>query len=167
MPNNPLKPGDVLAGRYRVENVQRITGISALYIAHDMEAASTDGRCAVKEELIEGETPAETARLVEGFTKKVDVLKALEQAAIPHIRDGFLLSGQAYLIMEYVEGKDLEEVMNEARDFLPVRDIYQWAIELCEVLGYLHTRQPHPLVFRDMKPANVMIDTRRHVKLID
>jgi serine/threonine protein kinase len=163
MLHNPLKPGDILAGRYRVESVQRVTGLSALYEARDQQVAGPDGRCAVKEEMLEADTPD----LAEGFKLKVEVLKTLEQAAIPHIRDGFTVEGQTYLVMDYVEGKDLEDIMNEARDFLPTRDIYRWAVELCEALSYLHTRKPHPLVFRDIKPSNVMIDTDGHVKLID
>jgi len=167
MLQNPLKPGDILAGRYRVENAQRVTGISALYEAHDLQADGPDGRCAIKEELLEAEMPADTFQVVAGFQQKVKALKMLDQAAIPHIRDGFTVADQAYLVMEYVEGKDLEDIMNETKDFLPTRDIYRWAIELCEALTYLHTREPHPLVFRDIKPSNVMIDAEGHIKLID
>lgn len=167
MLHNPLTPGDTLAGRYRVSRVQRITGLSALYEAHDLQAVGSDGRCAVKEELLEADTPAETARLAEDFQRKVGVLKTLDHPSIPRILDGFTIDGQAYLVMDYVEGKDLEDLMNEARDFLPTPTIYRWAVELCDALSYLHTRLPHPLVFRDIKPSNIMIDAEGHVKLID
>ena len=167
MLHNPLSPGDILAGRYRVESVQRITGLSALYEAHDLKSEAEDGRCAVKEELLETDTPGSLSEPAEEFQRKVGVLRALDQAAIPHIRDGFTVEEQAYLVMDFVEGKDLEDDMNEARALLPLADIYRWAVEMAEALNYLHTREPHPLIFRDMKPSNVMIDTERHVKLID
>ena len=167
MQHTPLKPGDILAGSYRVETVQRVTGLTALYEAHDLRAGDLDGRCAIKEEILEDEPPTELVRQVEGFRRKVSLLKTLEQPAIPHIRDGFTLNGQSYMVMDYIQGKDLEQIMNETRDFLPVRDIYRWAVELCQVLNYLHTRQPFPLIFRDIKPSNVMLESDGHIKLID
>jgi serine/threonine protein kinase len=165
--HNPLNPGDVLADRYRVHSVERITGLSALYEARDLQAVGSDGRCAVKEELLEARAPDENANLVNSFELKIGVLKTLEHPAIPRILDGFIIGDQAYLVMDYVEGKDLEDVMNDARDFLPTLTIFRWAVELCEALNYLHTRQPHPVVFRDVKPSNIMVDTNEHVKLID
>ena len=157
----------MLAGRYKVTRVQRITGLSALYEAHDMKADGTSQRCAVKEESLEARLPDEIADMVKRFERRAAALKTLAHPAIPRILDGFVIDGQAYLVMDYVEGKDLEDVINEARAFLPIPTVYRWAVELCDVLNYLHTRQPQPLVFRDIKPSNIMIDAEKHVKLID
>jgi eukaryotic-like serine/threonine-protein kinase len=168
MLHNPLRPDDILAGRYRVSGVRRVTGLSALYEARDLQAGEPDGvRYAVKEELLEAETPSKTADLVREFERKVAVFKTLDHPAIPRILDGFAVDEQAYLVMEFIEGNDLEDVINDARDFLPSATIYRWAVELCDALAYLHTRKPHPLVFRDIKPSNIMIDLEGRAKLID
>ncbi|MBI3241008.1 MAG: serine/threonine-protein kinase [Chloroflexi bacterium] len=69
--------------------------------------------------------------------------------------------------MEYIEGRDLEAVLNDTPGFLPEATIVEWAIQLCDVLTYLHSNQPEPIVFRDMKPSNVMLDQLNNIRLID
>lgn len=162
-----MEPEEVLAGRYRVTAIQRITGLSALYEVRDTHAQGADERRAVKEELLEAETPGEIAGLAHKFERKIAALKQLDHPAIPRIIDGFVIGSQTYLVMDLIEGDDLEDVMNDARMLLPVSKVYRWAVQLCDALSYLHTRKPHPIIFRDVKPANIMIDADDKVKLID
>jgi serine/threonine protein kinase len=68
--------------------------------------------------------------------------------------------------MEYVNGRDLEAILQKTSS-LPIDKIIEWAIDLCDVLQYLHDHQPEPIIFRDMKPANIMIDSLGKVRLID
>src|SRR5262245_9669994 len=87
--NNPLQPADVLGGRYQIVRVQRITGLSALYEARDLQAADTSARCAVKEEILEADPPGNLAYLVKDFEAKTKILRQLNHLSIPRILDGF------------------------------------------------------------------------------
>src|SRR5260221_14504192 len=69
--------------------------------------------------------------------------------------------------MEFIDGQDIEAIINRVPDFLPLDMVCQWAVELCDVLEYLHTHQPEPIIFRDVKPSNIMIDKHNKVRLID
>ena len=70
-------------------------------------------------------------------------------------------------MLEFIHGKDIEAVINETNGFLPEHQVMSWAIELCDVLEYLHNHKPDPIIFRDMKPSNVMINSSGDVMLID
>jgi outer membrane protein assembly factor BamB len=86
---------------------------------------------------------------------------------VPEIYDYFSSKDRAYLVMEYINGRDLEAIINAVTDFLPVETVLGWALELCDVLGYLHQHQPEPIIFRDVKPSNIMIDQHGRLRLVD
>src|SRR5258708_20524560 len=69
--------------------------------------------------------------------------------------------------MEYINGRDVEAIINSMPEFLPLDMVGKWALELCDVLSYLHTHQPEAIIFRDVKPSNLMIDQQGNVRLID
>jgi serine/threonine protein kinase len=69
--------------------------------------------------------------------------------------------------MEYIGGRDLETIINSLTDFMPVETVLQWALDLCDVLGYLHSQKPEPIIFRDVKPSNIMIDQYGRMRLVD
>ena len=77
------------------------------------------------------------------------------------------MKGAQYLAMDFVRGEDLEEVIRKHPGGLPEQQVLEWADEICDVLGYLHNHKPEPIIFRDMKPSNVMIEPDGKVKLID
>jgi len=102
------------------------------------------------------------------FQREANILATLAHPAIPKIYDFFDQNSRAYLVMEYINGTDLEALLNKIKaNSLPITKILEWAIELCDVLQYLHNYQPEPIIFRDMKPANIMIDSLGKVRLID
>src|SRR5207237_887318 len=74
---------------------------------------------------------------------------------------------RSFLVQEYIEGKDLEAFLAEAPGFLTEDLVAEWTVELCDVLSYLHNHTPDPIVFRDLKPSNVMLDQHRRIRLID
>jgi serine/threonine protein kinase len=167
MTHVPFKPGEVLRERYQITQVRRITGMGALYEARDAEASDGAVSYAIKEEFFQAEEEFSLDSQLEAFKIRCDLLHTLSHTAIPHMYDGFALNDQGYLVMEFVEGKDLEDVLNENPAALPIDQIYQWALELSDVLDYLHTRKPTPIVFRDLKPANIMLTPDQHIKLVD
>ena len=95
------------------------------------------------------------------------MLATLNHPAIPRIYDYFTQDDHSYLVLEFIHGKDLETVIADANGFLPEDQVISWAIQLCDVLSYLHAHKPDPIVFRDMKPSNVMINHNGDVVLVD
>jgi outer membrane protein assembly factor BamB len=111
--------------------------------------------------------PSIRETLIKNFEREANLLATLEHPAIPKIYDYFTQNDRSYLILEFIDGKDLEAVLVETQGFFPESQIINWGIELCDVLSFLHNHQPEPIIFRDMKPSNVMIDRRGHIVLID
>ena len=165
--DGPLQPDQVLLDRYRILGIIAISGRRAVYQAHDLHAAEADRLCAVKEvpNLAEDQQLREQA--FQDFERRAAILTTLRHPAIPHIYDYFTVGDRAYLVMEYIQGKDLEAVVNSTEDFLPVEQVRGWAIEICDALSYLHNHKPEPIVFRDMRPSHVMVDQHQRVRLID
>ncbi len=100
------------------------------------------------------------------WIKGADLLVQLKHAHLPDVSDFFEESGKAYLVMEFIEGKTLEKVLEDIGHPLDEKLVMRWAIQLCDVLSYLHT-QPQPIIFRDMKPSNGMVTKNGQMKLID
>jgi len=161
-----LQPGDLLAGRYRIQGVIGRGGMSAVYRARDMHFPNIVKLVAVKEMLNTAADPQTRETIMRNFQREAHILAGLSHPSIPHIYDFFSEGDHAYLVLEYIPGKNLETILNETQGFLPEKQVVEWAIELCDVLHYLHTRQP-PVVFRDMKPANVMITPSGRLVLVD
>ncbi|MBN1313561.1 MAG: serine/threonine protein kinase [Anaerolineae bacterium] len=167
MPGGPHKPGDKVGGRYTIADVHSIGGMSALYKAHDDQSSDPNRCLALKEEIIQPEEPGKIPNLLDEARQRIKVLKDLDHSAIPKIEDSFTADDSIYIVMEFIDGKDLEDILNETTGHLPIKKIYGWAIELCEVLNYLHGHQPGPVIFRDLKPSNIMIDREDKLRLVD
>jgi len=161
-----LQPGQILQNRYRILGILGIGGMGAVYQARDLHFPNVTKLCAVKEMINIATDQGLREQMVKNFEREAEILATLSHPAIPQIYDYFSFGDRAYLVMEYIQGKDLEGLMNGTDQFLPVEQIRKWAVEICDVLHYLHTHQP-PIIFRDMKPSNIMIDHHRRVRLID
>jgi serine/threonine protein kinase len=160
-----LQPGHVLQDRYRILGILGIGDLAAVYQARDLHFPDVTKLVAVKEMINMATDQALREQIARNCKREGEILATLSHPAVPRIYDYFSLGDRAYLIMEYIQGKDLESILNSTDEFLPVEQVRRWAVELCDVLHYLHTHQP-PIVFRSMSPPNVMIDARRHVRLI-
>lgn len=142
-------------------------GMGAVYRARDLHFPNVDKRVAVKEMIILARDPVLRETIVRNFEREANILATLNHPAIPRIYDYFTQNERSYLILEYIDGKDLEAVLGEIREFLPEVTVVGWAIELCDVLSYLHTHKPDPIIFRDIKPSNIMINQQQHIVLVD
>ncbi|MEW5718037.1 MAG: serine/threonine-protein kinase, partial [Chloroflexota bacterium] len=101
------------------------------------------------------------------FRLEASILAKLNHLTLPTVMDFFNEAGRDYLVMEYVEGETLGERLARTGAPLPEAQVLVWAQELCDVLTYLHTRQPNPVIHRDVKPANIKIAPDGKLKLID
>lgn len=163
----PLAPGHRLAqNRYSIVEKIGQGGMGAVYKAKDHAFAE---RLVAIKELVPSDTLTQQQLLEaqEGFKQEALLLAPLNHQCLPRIYDHFTELGRSYLVMDFIQGKTLETLMEEAVPArLPVRQVVEMAITLSDVLDYLHTRQP-PIIFRDLKPANIMLTPRGHVYLID
>jgi eukaryotic-like serine/threonine-protein kinase len=156
-----------LINRYLIQGVTGIGGMGAVYRARDLHFPSVDKRVAVKEMVNQIRDPLLRETIVRNFEREANILATLNHPSIPRIYDYFTQNERSYLIMEYIDGKDLEALIGDTSDFFQAEQVVGWAIELCDVLHYLHSHKPDPIIFRDMKPANVMINQHQHVVLVD
>lgn len=141
--------------------------MGAVYKARDLHFPNVIKLVAVKEMVNQARDALVRETIVRNFEREANLLATLSHAAIPSIYDYFTHDQKSYLILEFVDGKDLETLLHESSEFFPQEEVIGWAIELCDVLHYLHSHKPEPIVFRDMKPSNVMINQHNHIILVD
>ena len=164
--NDTLKPNTILLRRYKIMGVLGGGGMGTVYQARDLNFPDVRRLVAVKEMLTPVGDRSVRDQTLATFQREANILATLTHPAVPNIYDFFDQNNRAYLVMEYINGSDLEALLGKTRN-LPVEKIIEWTIDLCEVLNYLHSHQPDPIIFRDMKPSNVMIDSLGKVRLID
>lgn len=162
-----LQPGAVLQGRYKISGILGVGGMGSVYQARDMNFPNVTRHVAVKEMLNLASDPGLREMTLRNFEREANILAELNHSSIPKIFDYFSSKDRAYLVMEYINGYDLEALVNRTPNFLPMDMVQKWAVQLCDVLSYLHTHQPDPIIFRDVKPSNIMIDGQGNVRLID
>src|SRR5579859_2886588 len=150
-----LAPGELLFGRYRIVQMAGKGGFGAVYKAYD-EHFKVQRVVAVKEMSDAQLNPTEKAQAIAGFRQEAELLVPLQHMNLPDIKDFFEEGGKAYLVMEFIAGQTLEQKQNDTGGPLPEQLVMGWALQLCDVLQYLHT-QPQPIIFRDLKPSNIMV----------
>jgi serine/threonine protein kinase len=150
-----LQPGDVLRERYRIESHLGKGGMGTVFLAHDI---TLDIQVALKENLnINPESERQ-------FHREARLLAGLRHPNLPRVTDHFILEDRQYLVMDYIEGVDLNERVAEQRP--TVEEIVGWADAIADALNFLHTRRP-PIIHRDIKPANLKLQKNGRVVLVD
>jgi serine/threonine protein kinase len=160
----PLPSGTLLQNRYLIQKLIGGGGMGVVYLAQDQRLANRS--CAIKEMVDHFIDPQQRREANEYFAREADTLAQLRHPAIPAISDRFDHANRHYLVMEYVEGRNLEEEMAAQGHPLDEGVVIDVARQLCEVLAYLHAFVP-PVVYRDMKPSNVMLTPKGKAMLID
>jgi len=158
-------PNALIRQRYHVIAQVGKGGFGAVYKAEDSELGNRI--VAVKEMSQRGLTTQEIAEAADAFKREALLLAGLLHPNLPRIYDHFFDAGHWYLVMDFIEGETLEGYLaNLGKDHLPIEEVVDIGIQLCTVLDYLHTQQP-PIIFRDLKPANVIRTASGHLYLID
>jgi len=163
-----LEPGVVLRGRYKIIAPVGQGGMGAVYRAEDLRL---EGRiCAVKEVYPDPiGTPEALAQVQEQFHREAFTLARLDHPNLPKVSDTFSENNREYLVMDFVAGQDLRELVEakrRKREFLDAETVLKWVDQLCDALEYLHNQDP-PVLHRDIKPANIKLSNRRLIKLVD
>jgi serine/threonine protein kinase len=166
-------PGDLAVGtllreRYRVVSLIGQGGMGAVYLTDDIRLPGR--RCALKEIRLPSEmSPQTETQAREQFHREASILARLDHPNLPKVSDFFTVDGRDYLVMDYVPGTDLLEVVREARRkgrFLPESQVLRWTEQLVDALSYLHRQDP-PVLHRDIKPANIKLTPEGDCKLVD
>jgi serine/threonine protein kinase len=159
-----LTPGTVLQNRYRIIRQIGGGGQALVYLAEDINLGSLR---AIKELMPDpNASPQERQAAYDQFQREAQTLAGLNHPNLARVWDHFRVGSNAYLVMDYIDRQTLQEIMDQTSGFLPEAAALRWAGQLCDVLDYLHGQHP-PIIFRDLKPSNVMLDRSDTVKLID
>ncbi|MEW5872351.1 MAG: protein kinase [Chloroflexota bacterium] len=143
----PLDTGKILKDRYRIVKLLGQGGFGAVYRAWDM---NLDRPCALKENL-------ETSEVAQRqFEREAKILANLSHPGLPHVSDHFFIPGQGqYLVMDYIEGEDLQQLLDRAGP-PPVERALEWIYQVCDALTHMHAQAP-AVIHRDIKPANIRV----------
>ncbi len=163
-PGQSLNVGHMLDARYRIHKVLGVGGMGRVYMANDTRLANRPVAC---KEMIVGDGIAEK-KAIEDFAREARVLALLSHPGIPSLIDYFVEAGRHYLVMEFVAGGDLQGMLDKLGPGgkLPEHQVLKWARQMLDVLDFLHGQKP-PIVYRDLKPGNIMIDKDGRAMLID
>ncbi len=161
-----LPPGELLQDRYQIQEIVGVGGMGSVYRARDTNFTAIR-LVAIKEMLNQVADPMIRKTIFQNFEREANILATLRHPAIPRIYDYFTIGERAYLVLEYIAGKDLDDILAETTAFFAEDQVIRWAIELCDVLHYLHSYKPEPIIFRDVKPSNIMVNLQNHIMLVD
>jgi serine/threonine protein kinase len=158
-----LNPQTLLHRRYTILRTIGHGGMAAVYQAQDKKRQTV---VAVKEMSLSSVATEERRQAIQNFLAEARILSRLNHPNLPEFTDFFTEDSRYFLVMEYVDGKTLEDLLEQNTGPFSERRVLGWARQLCDVLEYLHAQQP-PVIFRDMKPGNIMLMRTGHIKLID
>lgn len=155
-----LKVGDLVDGKYKILNKVGQGGMSVVYLAMNERA---NKQWAIKEVRKDGVSDFEVVK--QNLVAETDILKKLNHRHLPSIIDVIDMDESFLIVMDYIEGITLKQVL-EREGVQPQDRVVEWAKQICDVLGYLHSRKP-PIVYRDMKPSNVMLKPDGNITVFD
>ena len=161
-----LGEGATLAGRYKIDTLFATGDFSLVYLAHDLRFADPGKLVILKGRIVTSSDATMRDMEIRNFEREADLLATLTHPAIPRIYDFFRESNQSYVVMEFIQGKDLSTILGESDGFLPEQDVARWAIEVCDALQYLHSHRPQVIIHRDIKPQHMILDPAGRTHLV-
>lgn len=154
----------ILQGRWEILEPLGQGGMGTVYKARDQRLSNR--LCVIKKMRVDWFAQEEREQALEFFDREARMLSNLKHPNIVRIYDRFRENENYYLVMEYVEGENLEFMLKDRGEPFSEEEVTQWAITICQVLHYLHSCRP-PVIYRDLKPSNIMLDATDGIKLVD
>ncbi|MHC9543349.1 MAG: serine/threonine protein kinase [Vulcanimicrobiota bacterium] len=158
-----LKPGMTLQGRYRILS---LIGKGGMGFVYKVLGLRLNKEFALKEMYDHFVDPGDKERVIKQFQNEAETMARLEHFGIPRIVDTFEENERHYLVMEYVDGKTLEQVVMDNPQYMMESQVIEWIEQILDILDYLHNR-PDPIIIRDLKPANIMLGNDGKIHIID
>ena len=155
-----LEIGSIIDGKYKILNKIGQGGMSVVYLAMNERA---NKQWAIKEVRKDGTKDYEVVK--QGLIAETDILKRLNHPHLPSIIDVIDCDDTFLIVMDYIEGRTLDHWLKK-EGAQPQERVVEWAKQICDVLGYLHSRKP-PIIYRDLKPSNVMLKPDGKIRIID
>ena len=164
-PVEPLTYNHILIERYRIEELIKSGGMGAVYKGHDLRLHKI---VAIKELIKLSMSTKERHEDIKRFEREASILANLHHKYLPRVIDYFTVENKYYLVMDFVEGQDLNTILcTDGNPALPEDKVITWVIQICEVMDYLHNQSP-PIIYRDLKPSNIMVyNADNTIKLVD
>lgn len=162
--NGLLTPDTVLQNRYKITKLIGQGGMGAIYLADDTRFSNRV--CVIKEMLDHFTDEEQRTIATTNFLREADMLSSMHHEGIPEVYDRFSEGNRHYLVMEYIQGIDLEQKLDQATEPFEEKAVLNWAIQICDILSYLHNQKP-PIIYRDMKPANLILTKTGKIYMVD
>jgi len=147
----------MLENRYRIDRLIGQGGMGAIYQGYD---TNLDVDVAIKENFLQ------TPQSIHQFQQEARILAKLHHAALPRVMYHFSMAGQQYLVMDYIEGEDLWQMINRLKRPLDEAQAVRYILQICDAVQYLHEQQP-PIIHRDIKPQNIKVTPKGQAVLVD
>lgn len=162
-----LGENQVLSERYRVVSVLGCGAMGAVYLAEDQRLVGR--RTAIKQNRPDPNATVEIrAQSRDQFLAEANILARLDHPSLPKVSDYFIIEEDEFLVMDYVEGEDLDSLLHRTDQPLTEEQVLPWMDQVLDGLTYLHNQSPQPIIHRDIKPANIRLNmAQNRVKLVD
>jgi serine/threonine protein kinase, bacterial len=154
-----------LKGKYKLIDEIGRGGFGTVFLASDLKVPGQFWAVKALRNLLSDRQEAQRVR--ELFDKEQKILSWLDHPAIVRRHEVLVDGSTVYLVMECVDGQDLRQIMSKRQRGLSAALTMSFAEQICDILSYLHTQKPHPIIFRDLKPSNLMVTQQGRIKLVD
>ncbi|MDQ7825762.1 MAG: serine/threonine-protein kinase [Candidatus Eremiobacteraeota bacterium] len=158
-----MKPGQMVKDRYVVKELLGEGGMSRVFLAED---SRLHGRLWAVKQMMHSGTDEEQNEMKNQFEREAQILCRLNHPNLPRVGDYFSEGQSDYLVMEYIEGETLFDILQKTEGFIDEETLRTWGVALSEALHYLHSQEP-PIIYRDIKPKNIIRTPDGKIKLID
>jgi serine/threonine protein kinase len=157
-------PNTVLQERYEILDIVNTSPASKLYKGYD---AKENCHVLIKEMISDFIEPSLKQEIIEQFKCEAKILFRLKHDYLPKFKDYFDHNSNRYLVLDYIKCKRLITIIETNSGFLPEKKVIDWAVQLCDVLSYLHNSKPNPIIFRDLSPHSIFLTDDGKIKLLD
>ena len=157
-----LNPGDIIDKNYKIISTLGEGAMSRVYLAKKEK-----NLYAIKESSTCFSSPEEEKILINSFLREADLLYNINHPGLPKYYKNFKYNNKMYIVMEYIKGIGLEDIIKASVKPPEEKRVLNWGIQLCEILFYLHTMKPSSIIYRDLKPSNIIITEGDTLRLID